>query len=190
MMTRLPQAVQSYEVKSKGVKNLVKRLEEPGFPAIITQDVYTCIRLGQRLVWRSCVLVTNYMHPLCTFTAPPPSPLPILAHLQDYGNSSHHCGRVLFISPRVLCNNLYPTTAVFVKTKKTYYLSTKGHTWFGVKSIRFLLSGRLSWWSDWLLYTHGTKKKLHMLRGRVILFIIWNNYQDFYGSGKVAYMDI
>ncbi len=36
MMTRLseaPQAVQSYRVKSKGVKKLVKRLEEPGFPA-------------------------------------------------------------------------------------------------------------------------------------------------------------
>ena len=33
MMTRLSEAVQSYQVKSKGVKKLVKRLEEPGFPA-------------------------------------------------------------------------------------------------------------------------------------------------------------
>ncbi len=33
MMTRLSEAVQSYRVKSKGVKKLLKRLEEPGFPA-------------------------------------------------------------------------------------------------------------------------------------------------------------
>ena len=34
-MTQLsdPQAVQSYQVKPKGLKNLVKRLEETGFPA-------------------------------------------------------------------------------------------------------------------------------------------------------------
>ncbi len=49
MMTRLPQAVQSYQVKSKGVKNLVKRLEEPGFPASgggVCVCLLTCLMQG------------------------------------------------------------------------------------------------------------------------------------------------
>ena len=33
-----PQAVQSYLVKSEGVKKVVRRLEEPGFPATLDPD--------------------------------------------------------------------------------------------------------------------------------------------------------
>ena len=45
LATHQSQAVQSYQVKSKGVKKTVKRLEEPGFPARgAATQVMVCFR--------------------------------------------------------------------------------------------------------------------------------------------------
>ncbi len=49
-----PQAVQSYQVKSKGVKNLVKRPEEPGFPA----SLYVCLQV---IAPGDCLPYTNVL---------------------------------------------------------------------------------------------------------------------------------